>query len=398
MYYLHRKFRFYNMIEHFSFIEPYILNILKNSDSICPGIKKVIAIYYNNLSDIVEAKCLKKSSNRYKIENIEIGDNNVQLNKFRTNKMKYNWYKDKELPFYINETGKIKMNVLDEIDNTILALYYPNEFDKKNDVLFYYFNKNTSNFNLTTSDAVLTTQDKNIISYILYNNIKTMIENGKRDRKILKKINENSISIIQKSISLKKEQDEIKKNYGQSLINLSQHYLDEYSNKTGNKHILTQGALEKIKSYKGDISKLKSIIKRAVLVVDNTYYDRKDSVIKITEWNINFNNYEQRAENEESTLIINNKDTKVTQLLDKLENAAQKVISYNNKLTSENVGKSCPYPITAPAITDALKKNRKTIIRLLKQNPEKWQIIRNNFRPIKNILIIKYQEPDKNTA
>ncbi|MBL6950397.1 MAG: hypothetical protein ISR57_07110, partial [Bacteroidales bacterium] len=55
-------------------------------------------------------------------------------------------------------------------------------------------------------------------------------------------------------------------------------------------------------------------------------------------------------------------------------------------LTSVNVGKEFPTPISAPAITDALRKHKKRIIHLFDQYPEKWEIIRHEFRPIQNIL------------
>jgi hypothetical protein len=43
-------------------------------------------------------------------------------------------------------------------------------------------------------------------------------------------------------------------------------------------------------------------------------------------------------------------------------------------------------PISAPAITDAIRKNRENILQLLEQHPEKWQLIRSYFKPLTNIL------------
>jgi hypothetical protein len=43
-------------------------------------------------------------------------------------------------------------------------------------------------------------------------------------------------------------------------------------------------------------------------------------------------------------------------------------------------------PISAPAITDALSKNRILIRQLITRHPGKWEIIRQEFRPLQNIL------------
>jgi len=56
-------------------------------------------------------------------------------------------------------------------------------------------------------------------------------------------------------------------------------------------------------------------------------------------------------------------------------------------LTGKNVGSHCDKPISAPAISDALKKHRSEIIALFEQYPDQWPIIRKDFAPIRNILI-----------
>ena len=58
----------------------------------------------------------------------------------------------------------------------------------------------------------------------------------------------------------------------------------------------------------------------------------------------------------------------------------------NMDLTSANVSNAFATPISAPAISDALKKHRNKIITLMNKYPERWDIIRRDFRPVKNIL------------
>jgi hypothetical protein len=49
-------------------------------------------------------------------------------------------------------------------------------------------------------------------------------------------------------------------------------------------------------------------------------------------------------------------------------------------------------PISAPAITESLGKSRDLIRQLLEKYPEKWEIIRRDFKPLLNQL--RKAEPD----
>jgi hypothetical protein len=72
--------------------------------------------------------------------------------------------------------------------------------------------------------------------------------------------------------------------------------------------------------------------------------------------------------------------------LDKLENAATKLMNGGEGITSHGVGQTLDRPISAPAISDALRKNRRRILALLEKHPDRWPLIRNHFRPLINIV------------
>jgi hypothetical protein len=76
---------------------------------------------------------------------------------------------------------------------------------------------------------------------------------------------------------------------------------------------------------------------------------------------------------------------RVELLLDKYEASAriaqQKGLVVNGKTIAEHLQPS----ISPPAITDALKKNRKAIGNLLEQYPEKWNLLRKYLKPVKEL-------------
>jgi hypothetical protein len=80
-----------------------------------------------------------------------------------------------------------------------------------------------------------------------------------------------------------------------------------------------------------------------------------------------------------------NSNQRVELLLDKYEASArtarQKGLVVNGKTIAENLQPS----ISPPAITDALKKNRKAISGLLEEYPEKWGLLRKHLKPVKEL-------------
>jgi hypothetical protein len=77
---------------------------------------------------------------------------------------------------------------------------------------------------------------------------------------------------------------------------------------------------------------------------------------------------------------------KTIQMLNKLENAANKVQSNGKSLSGSNLGHAMSTPISAPAISDALKKHKNKIQSLCNKYPDEWTLIRKAFRPVINIL------------
>jgi hypothetical protein len=76
---------------------------------------------------------------------------------------------------------------------------------------------------------------------------------------------------------------------------------------------------------------------------------------------------------------------RVSVLLDKYEAAALLCTQKNEPISGKSVACNLNPSVSPPAITDALKKNKKTIRTLLQMYPEKWQLIRTGLKPIKEI-------------
>jgi hypothetical protein len=177
-----------------------------------------------------------------------------------------------------------------------------------------------------------------------------------------------------------------RESYGISIVKLCQQIIKERSARSGMNFKLMPGAVEKIKNYKGDIKDLDTVMQDTLDYAASLYPDHKE-VIEILEWYIIF---EPPARREEEISIESgmqeDKFSKTIMLLDKIEQAALVARSRQLKLTGTTVGNLFPQRVTAPAISDALYNHKSKINHLVKMFPDKWETIRNDFKPLRNIL------------
>ncbi|MFC2101277.1 hypothetical protein ACFLRZ_05550 [Bacteroidota bacterium] len=375
-------------MENYSFIQHPFIRILEGSHKFLPGLGKLLAIYYDPETENVSARYkLKNNSN---ILDLDISSSLFRIQEFRDKHTNIPvWMSQDNLPFGIQQYTKEHADLFNELEHVILVLNYANDFDGRNDLLFFYFNRNTSNFGVSNSNQPLNTENKAIIGFLLNNMIKGIIANHKSDQKVLNLINSHTKSLMRNAAILKDDLLQTKSYYGQSLINLCDAYLKEINANGSLVFQFSEDALEKIKTYQGEINHLRNIINQTVTFASVLDTDTPDRKRIIHEWHLNFEAYVAEKETKQIRQFSEEKEIKTLRLLNKLENAAQKVIAKRNKLTSSNVGKECPQPISAPAITDAMAKHRIKIQELLKKYPDKWPLLRSDFRPLKNIMFSK---------
>ena len=370
----------------YSFIYHPIEKLHEIVPRIIPGIEKIITVHYDNNQKIISGILTEKRNHEYSSRRLIIDKILPTLQKYMEENSPYDWYNKQNLPFEIEIDDKNKtIDIFSELQNIVLLIRVPDELNQYNDLVFLYLNENPSNFGVTNSINPLTTDNKSIIAFLLYNTIKTFTDRQSHDREVLRANNSKTRQIINNTESLKYELQKTKENYGYSLVKLCQQYVKNWTDVTGKKYILSAGVLEKIKSYKGEIKNLEKIIEETVSYVDNLYLDDNEE-IEILEWHLHFNFIESKRTDSAFTDKKDDRYAKTLSLLDKLEKSALVVKSKHLKLTGTNVGQACPVPISAPAISDALYNHKSKINTLLELYPEKWETLKSEFKPVMNIM------------
>jgi hypothetical protein len=372
----------------FSFLGDEFENLFHYSDLFLPGIEKITGIYFSPGGQSIKLISRKRDEpiEREHDSFISGRETLVMIQKYRSEAGNYSWIKKDELPFELPARKLSVPNIFTELENVILVLKFPNEFDGLHDLLFIYFNQNLGNFALSRSEKYLSAENKSIIGYLLFHQFRSILWMNHENLKLLRTFNKGVISIVRSNNSLKDQLRQVQMNYSESMVNLSKQYLSEYSSKQSRTYAFTQDAIEKIRTYQGNIRNLPVILENSIIFTENLTMVSEDEVTLIQDFSLDFDSYQVSDEGERTTRKIDGLQSKAIFLLDKLEKSAASLKSRSMPLTSSNVGKNMVPGITAPAITDALAKNKEMIQKLVAKYPEKWENIRRGFRPLLNVL------------
>lgn len=372
------------MLGIFSFIKHPILGLLEKSNQLIPGLEKAVALYYNDNLSQLQCKGIKLKQPAPLIDDFFINDESV-TQKLRNRKIQYQWMSTNNLPFETQQNEKNELNIFDELNNIVLCLGFNNVHDNKTDLLFLYLNHNKGNFGISNSSNNLSTSEKTIIGTMVYNTLNVYLNQHLSDGETLKYVN-NRIKLLQEeNENLKRNLFNLKENYLSSIVESCNTHLQNISLEYGVKFILSADAIDKLQYFSGNIETLKEKLTKSALLALNMNFGQQTSDIVLKAWDLDFTDNKNNSE-AINQIDVHERYRKTLYLLNKLENAARVVINKQKGLTSENVGNACPTPITAPAISDALKNHQKKLIKLMNEYPDKWPTIRNEFRPVKNIL------------
>jgi hypothetical protein len=373
----------------FSFIGDEFENIFHYSDLFLPGIEQITGIFYSKHEQQLRILSRKKDEEveGHFEEVLSQRDNMIMIQKFRSQNQLFTWIAKDDLPFELPHKPRLSPpDLFSELENIILVLHFRNESDLLNDILLIYFNRNLGNFGLSRADKMLSADNKSVIGHILYYQFKSFFLINQANRKLLHSLNNVVRSVINENRSLKDQLLQIQAGFGENMVSIARQHLQGLGGEYGRAYVLSDEAVEKIRGYRGNLKHLPAILDNAVIFTENMLETREEETVLIQPYSLDFDSYQVADKNEPSARKIDSRQSRAMQLLDRLESAAKILKSKNIPLISTKVGQALETPVSAPAITDALGKNRNAIRNLMDKYPEKWEIIRREFKPLLNQL------------
>ncbi|MDG1914018.1 MAG: hypothetical protein P8I55_05440 [Crocinitomix sp.] len=309
-------------------------------------------------------------------------ENNPIVIKFRKTKKEVMWADLDDLPINpVKESRKLEikqLSIQDEIEQNVLIFRIPSLNDDSFDVFALSFAKTFSNFYIPSGRNVLSSELKTTIGKTVRSQIQWLYEFHAKQSTSINRIQH----AYQQNIDELDESNEILAREQATNRDLLEKYLTQLIRNqeiTLNcKIVLKNGFLDRIKNSGFGIESIKMIVETAV----NTAYDLalNKSIIYLTPNLIQHKKQTFQAVHQTSQLAALNK---TVALLDRYEQAARQIELRSERINGRNL--AAELQISAPAITDAIKKHNSKIKRLLEKYPSKWPLICDFIRPIREI-------------
>ncbi len=304
---------------------------------------------------------------------------------FKGRSAHYTWLNEDELPFaWASMRQSNNIDIFKELNRNVLLLCSPS--NSWNGYLLLFFTKNKKHFGLLDSESSFSHENREIIGQLAENTMLFSLKKASADLEVLDSLRKS----MQMLSGNRKLEDRGNQNHIKLLENMIVEMAIEYlHNLSREKKIsvaLSPDAREKIQAFRGSPASLRNLLHQACILAVNL--GQGDPII-IESWHLIAGASEPDEIDSESMPVIQNRHMKIYQWLDRVEEAVKIVISCRDNPTGILVGKAMQPAISAPAISDTLKKQRSKIINLLNEFPDRWSQTRNHFKPLQNLLISK---------
>lgn len=376
-------------------------DLLMNLADLVPGVRKVLLVIHGESETAsvaaysVDYPAVESSLRELDTRNVEKG-----LLAVMRKKESFEWMLEEEVLFEEKPKQSGQIDIFTAARKDVLLLRMKNRKSDEADLLYLYFSGISNDPGVKGIRKGLDEPARAFIGMMAWKTLHFLIEKQEsqtRNRLVFHERTRESFELFRRE---RQEYIQTGKRYGESLLRLAEARLKEISQGKEREYVLSESASEKVKTYPGELAEMLKKIDQAVEYATELHLGSKSPQILIEDWYLELSPKKAAGVKERAHITDEAEHrgalTKSMELLDKLEHASRDVLSNGLKLTSANVGKMCPTPISAPAITDSIRNHRNRIVQLLRKYPDKWTVIREQFRPIINAL--EYKESPQRKA
>lgn len=337
----------------------------KKSKSLIPGIDIVDVVYRD------EQRNLNGLFNDNQI--FFTKEQQVSLQNKRVNINQPRWFQKGEIYQYRQSNRQLKLE--DEDLLTSLVLPFESHVDGFSDLLIIHFHDRIGIKSFDKAFKNLTTDEKDLISSILYNSLKNDFAAISDDKNAFEQIKLHYAKIQEENNLLKSKLQGTEEMYKQAMVHMTYSITSALEKEHNCKINLNDLAIRKIIVHHLNFGQVEDVIHNAFYIAFNLSMGR-------SEIDIHDSHIEIEKNNENIEQLSQYSGDKIIALLDRYETAAEKAFDNGFPINGKNVASHLTPSVSPPAITDALKKNSKKIGLLLEQFPTKWKLIRKNLRPL----------------
>ena len=338
-----------------------------------PNLTQASILFYDQQNGAVLADLDGNSIETRSFEDYQ----NVIIQKYRAQAQSYQWLSPEELPWENIENVKPQASFDDEIKKTILMVSLPGQ-DGQKDCIFIFLSPYLSAIIPSTADAVLRSDQKNIIATMTKKSIESAMQMMKEHHQKIKQIKSYYTAAEQQIEDLQTRNKKLTEQYANSVRAIVYKALKKFATK---QFEVPLSVIELLMEKQLPSDRIEQVVIQSVQQLMTLFPEK--TVYQLSKHHIVDTTFDSGHEE----LVVNTRqrrNEKAFQMLEKYEDAAIALLSKNRKVNGKNIAQYLK--VTPPAITDAFKKNEKSIAKALEQNPNRWFQIRNHLRPVQRIV------------
>ncbi|MDD2983841.1 MAG: hypothetical protein PHQ74_10680 [Crocinitomicaceae bacterium] len=297
----------------------------------------------------------------------------MTVQKWRNRPGTYSWMCPQDFPWSdLQIQSNKQLELADENRNRMLLLYFISPVDQMKDLLAICFPQNTKFFGLQKELQDFTTDEKMIVGEMLHQLLSSEYYQTIQETENLKLLQRFQEKKIQKSVLNSNEHYE---QFFQATCQRAMRKLEAENNVHLELDTESFGFLAQHSRSEKDILQAISKAMELAMLIQPTG----------NRFLLEMLHFESVIDVSNPISDSQNKDQKVIDLLNRYEEAAFLAQKSGFIVNGKNVARFMSPEISPPAITDALKKNKAKIEKMMPMFPNEWQLIRKSLKPLREI-------------
>lgn len=355
--------------------------LLQLFPNLFPGIVRVVMLYISEKEE-TGGRELMLTGNQYLTKELLTDGMESQLQHMRGEQPGYSWLHKDQLPFEQRRVESNQPQLFSEQYHIVLMLRLKPGNSSSVDVFYLFFREDQSNFGISRLQGSLDTTRKALVGSLVYR-FALLFHQSATDWQCALSEFTNVTRLLLKS----PQHNPDKTDFQNWISQWAADYLETLNRSNSHQIRLSEQAIYKLMDC-GDFHKASEALRKAAAfaIMLNSGSAENEITIEANYLLLEKKITELRSPETGKVRTLPDRLNKTLIFLDKLENAAHKLMNGGEGITSHGVGQTMDRPISAPAISDALRKNRRRIIALIEKHPDRWSLIRNHFRPLINLV------------
>lgn len=352
--------------------------LLRSWPDIFPGIDRIVALYVHRTGETGGEELLRQGQ-KHVHRNLVTEAFDKRLTELSGEQPGYVWLTRELLPFETTPLGQRQLDIFSEEQHVVMLLRLKHAGGM--DFFYLFFRQDQSNFGVSRLQGPLDTARKALLGSLVYRFARLIYQSSEEQKVYLQRFTDVTRNLIVGQS--KPTVDNIPLHW---LKQWTDDFLNELFEHTGATLRLTKAALEHLSTAEDYNSAKKGLEQAAQFALMMSGGETEGEILIEAAYIILKKLPELSSGPDAQWQLPAGRMERTRQFLNRLERSAIILSDNGEDLTSSAVGQTMERPISAPAISDALRKNKRRVLLLLEQNPTQWPLIRQYFKPLINIV------------